>query len=70
MSVFKRIGTQRHKYKMEFFIKKVTFSKTLKGSVYITIKRGTFLCIQVIIRQPQNRKCPFRTRSAISKIKS
>lgn len=50
MSLFKRIGTDRHKYKMEFYIKKVTFSKSLKGSVYITIKRGINNPIKVITK--------------------
>ncbi len=46
MSIFKRIGTVRHKYKMEFFIKRVTISKTLNGTVYISIKRGTIYNIK------------------------
>jgi cellulose synthase/poly-beta-1,6-N-acetylglucosamine synthase-like glycosyltransferase len=50
MSLFKRIGTDRHKYKMEFYIRKITFSKSLKGSVYITIKRGKNTAMKVITR--------------------
>jgi hypothetical protein len=50
MSLFKRIGTDKHKYKIEFYIKKIAFSKSLKGSVYITIKRGKNINIKAIIR--------------------
>lgn len=50
MDFFKRIGTDRHKFKLQFFIGKVKVSKKLKGEVSIAIKRGNDDNIQVIIR--------------------
>lgn len=41
MDFFKRIGTDRHKFKVEFFFKKLTSNAKLPGTVSITIKRGT-----------------------------
>lgn len=40
MDFFRRIGTDRHKFKVEFFLKKLSCSAKLKGNVYATIKRG------------------------------
>lgn len=44
MDLFKRIGTDRHKFKVEFFLKKLACSAKLKGDVYIKIKRGKLYC--------------------------
>lgn len=41
MDFFRRIGTDRHKFKVEFFLKKLKSHPKLKGDVYVTIKRGT-----------------------------
>jgi uncharacterized 2Fe-2S/4Fe-4S cluster protein (DUF4445 family) len=40
MDIFKRIGTDKHKYKLEFFLKRLACNAKLKGDVYVKIKRG------------------------------
>ena len=40
MDFFKRIGTNRHKFKVQFFLNKLTSNAKLKGDVYVTIRRG------------------------------
>jgi hypothetical protein len=40
MDLFRRIGTQKKKFKVQFFIGRLKFSNYLAGKVYIIIKRG------------------------------
>ena len=40
MDFFKRIGTDKHKFKVQFFLGKITSNVKLGGDLYITIKRG------------------------------
>ncbi len=40
MDFFKRIGTDRHKFKVQFFVGKLISNAKLGGDVFITIKRG------------------------------
>jgi hypothetical protein len=40
MSFFNRIGTQKKKFKVQFFIGRLKFSSHFKGDVQIVIKRG------------------------------
>ena len=52
MSFFKRIGTVRHKFKMQMFIERLSFNKVLPGRVYVSVQRGnhkrnTATCIEI-----------------------
>jgi len=41
MDFFKRLGTDRHKFKLEFYLDTLSCNtRSLKGDVYVTIKRG------------------------------
>jgi hypothetical protein len=42
MDVFRRIGTQKKKFKIQFFLGRLKFSTFLAGKIAIVIKRGTF----------------------------
>lgn len=68
MSFFRRIGTVRHKYKVEFFIKRVTFNKVLGGTVYVSLHRGSTNSIQGTTR-PSQKKCLSTKRLASSTTK-
>jgi hypothetical protein len=43
MDLFRRIGTQKKKFKIQFFIGRLKFSAYRAGSIYIVIKRGNLL---------------------------
>ena len=47
MDLFKRIGTQKKKLKVQFFIGRLKFSNYLEGKVYIIIKRGNQLYLAI-----------------------
>jgi hypothetical protein len=40
MNLIRRIGTERHKFKLEFVMRKIKFSKNLPGKIYVSIRRG------------------------------
>ena len=50
MDFFKRIGADRHKFKVQFFLGKLSSNAKLKGDVYITIRRGTYIFRKGITR--------------------
>jgi hypothetical protein len=43
MDLFRRIGTIKKKFKVQFFIGRVKFNMYLAGKVSIVIKRGIFI---------------------------
>jgi hypothetical protein len=45
MDIFRRIGTQKKKFKVQFFIGRLKFNNYLPGKVYIVIKRGILFII-------------------------
>ncbi len=40
MDLFRRIGTQKKKFKVQFFIGRLKFSSYKPGKIYIVVKRG------------------------------
>jgi hypothetical protein len=40
MDIFRRMGTQKKKFKIQFFIGRLKFSSFIKGKIYIVLKRG------------------------------
>ena len=40
MDIIKRIGTQKKKFKLQFFIGRLKFSALCPGKIYIVIRRG------------------------------
>ena len=50
MSFFQRLGTDRHKFKLEFVMRKLKFSRHLPGKIYLSIRRGTSIFMKVTIR--------------------
>lgn len=50
MDYIKRIGTDRHKFKLEFIMRKLKFTRQLPGKIYLSIQRGTALSMQANIR--------------------
>jgi len=46
MDMFRRIGTQKKKFKVQFFIGRLKFSSFKAGKIYIVIKRGMLLLMQ------------------------
>lgn len=40
MDIIKRIGTQKKKFKLQFFIGRLKFSAFCPGKIYIVIRRG------------------------------
>ncbi len=46
MDVIRRIGTQKKKFKVQFFIGRLKFSTLYPGKIYIVIRRGTLIIYQ------------------------
>lgn len=40
MDLIKRIGTQKKKFKLQFFIGRLKFNSFCPGKIYIVIRRG------------------------------
>lgn len=53
MDIIKRIGTQKKKFKLQFFIGRLKFNTLCPGKIYIVIRRGT---INNRSRKPQKEK--------------
>jgi hypothetical protein len=50
MDYIKRIGTDRHKFKLELVMRKLKFSRHLPGKIYLSIQRGTLSLTQATTR--------------------
>lgn len=55
MDLFRRIGTQKKKFKVQFFLGRLKFSSYKHGKIYIVIKRGKYLLKKVTIRPKHNK---------------
>lgn len=47
MDIFRRMGTNKKKFKVQFFIGRLKFSSFIKGKIYIVLKRGIVLVINL-----------------------
>jgi hypothetical protein len=46
MDMFRRIGTQKEKFKLQFFIGRLKFSSFCEGKIYIVVRRGRYFVIE------------------------